>query len=385
MPTKKPFRNFPLLIITIIILFILLEAILAMFWPHKVLTQPYHEQYHPVMGWVNKPFMEGDVQVTHGVFFHRKHNSRGLRSTRHIDYVKPRDVRRVLLLGDSFFWGYGVNDEDIISEVLQNKVSQNIEIINGAVSGYGTDQHLLWLAEEGLKYRPDLVVLGTFPPNDRTEIATSLIYGYPKPYFSLINGNLTVQNIPVPDTRETRRKGFGEPDTWFGKLKKFLRRNTHTYQFIVGRLNSVRPLRVLFLEVGLAEEYTRELPGIPHVRLKKEKIEELSDALMKEIQKIAYEAGAEFLIVHIPKKELLPDSHERDAEAYAWNTELSNHLSAFTSENNINFLDLLPVVRSHQAKGEYLYTPQAYDHHWTPLGHKVAAEAIYEWMRKNGY
>lgn len=53
--------------------------------------------------------------------------------------------------------------------------------------------------------------------------------------------------------------------------------------------------------------------------------------------------------------------------------------------NNIEFLALLPVVLSHQDQGEYLYTPEAYAHHWIPLGHKVTAEAIFTLMKEFGW
>jgi hypothetical protein len=72
-------------------------------------------------------------------------------------------VRRVLLVGDSYFWEYGVDDSQVVSEILQTMAGTGVEVINGAVTGYGTDLELLWLINEGLRFRPDVVVLGFYP------------------------------------------------------------------------------------------------------------------------------------------------------------------------------------------------------------------------------
>jgi lysophospholipase L1-like esterase len=393
MKPRVNIKNILLLFFVTLVTFISLELLLARFWPHKVTTRQYHGKYHPVIGWVNKPYVQGKVKVTGNVYFFRTHNNKGLRSTRPADYDNPMKKKRVLLLGDSFFWGFGVDDMHVLSEVLQEMIGDNGEIINGAVTGYGTDQELLWLAEEGMKYQPGLVILGFFPANDLDEIANSIMYaimyGYPKPYFSFEGERLVVRNIPVPDTRETRRKAFEEVDTWFGKVKKYLRYNVHTYQFIVNRLNSIQSLRRFFLTIGIAEEFTKELPGIPHLKLSPDKVQELSDGLIGETKNASESVRAEFLLVFIPKKENNRHNSLRYKEvkedAYDWNTRVSKYLRAFTSENNINYLDLLPIIRRHHERGEHLYTPEEYDHHWTPLGHKVAAEAMYEWLKEKGY
>ena len=43
---------------------------------------------------------------------------------------------------------------------------RGVEVLNLGVGGYGTAQQLLTLEEDGLRYRPDLVVLGFFLGND---------------------------------------------------------------------------------------------------------------------------------------------------------------------------------------------------------------------------
>ena len=42
------------------------------------------------------------------------------------------------------------------------------EVIHAGVSGWGTDQQLLWLWEIGVQYHPDLILLAVYPGNVQT-------------------------------------------------------------------------------------------------------------------------------------------------------------------------------------------------------------------------
>ena len=69
--------------------------------------------YDELLGWKNIP----DWQAT----THNRQltiNSKGLRDREH-EYEKPDGVRRILVLGDSYVWGYGVADDEVFTEVLE--------------------------------------------------------------------------------------------------------------------------------------------------------------------------------------------------------------------------------------------------------------------------
>jgi hypothetical protein len=70
-----------------------------------------------------------------------------------------------------------------------------------AVHGYGHDQMLIYLKEEGVKYNPDIVILG-YADTDRNMLEFG---SYAKPRFKLVNNKLKVYNFPVP-TPETTLK-----------------------------------------------------------------------------------------------------------------------------------------------------------------------------------
>jgi hypothetical protein len=370
---------------SIAVFFICLEVLLSLFWPHKAFIRSYHEQYHPTLGWVNKPYADGYFYIKRNIRFHRHHNNHGLRSLRDTTYEKPKGIKRILLIGDSFFWGYGVDDEYVISEVMQKLAGNSVEVLNGAVTGYGTDQELLWLIEYGLKYSPDIVILGVFPLNDLDEISHSVMYGYPKPIFSIEEGELKLFNVPVPDTKETRRKAFEEPQTLLGRIKKFLRFHTHTYPFLAKRINAIPGVRPFLLKIGLAEEYTQSLPGVKNLVLKPDMVLPLFNAIIKEIKAVCDENGAQFILVFIPEKENTPGADLKYAgvseDAEKRNSYYSKYLKDLSSKNRIHFIDLLPYVREKQKEGVFIHNPHTYDHHWTPEGHRLAAEVILQKMR----
>ncbi len=138
-------------------------------------------------------------------------NSKGLRD-REYSVAKPVGKRRILVLGDSYAWGYGVRNSQIFSEVLEDRLlpGKSWQVINTAVSGWGTDQQYLFLQDPGFDYEPDVVVVSFFFGNDFREISSSHQYELDKPVF--IDRELTLANVPVPRPRKDGTNPLIETD-----------------------------------------------------------------------------------------------------------------------------------------------------------------------------
>ncbi len=107
-------------------------------------------------------------------------------------------VFRVLAVGDSFTFGFGVAGEQAFPSLLDAR-DPNVEWLNGGVCGYGTDQALLFLEHRGLAWRPRLVVL-TLCSNDIEENLRDEMYGRAKPRL-VIDGDRVVRpsgDVPFP-------------------------------------------------------------------------------------------------------------------------------------------------------------------------------------------
>ena len=109
----------------------------------------------PLISHVHKPNVNIDL---YGV--NVKINSKGLREYEY-EYEKPEDVKRILVLGDSITFGWGVDFEDIYSKVLERKL-RDYQVINTGVGNYNTNMEVVFLNREGLKYEPDLIILGYY-------------------------------------------------------------------------------------------------------------------------------------------------------------------------------------------------------------------------------
>jgi len=95
-------------------------------------------------------------------------NSVGFRD-RDFQIPKPLSGYRILVLGDSFTWGVGLEIEQTVSKNLERRLnersSRRIEVLNASVPGTNTVQQLTLLKSKGLTYQPDLILL-TYNLND---------------------------------------------------------------------------------------------------------------------------------------------------------------------------------------------------------------------------
>jgi hypothetical protein len=148
--------------------------------------------YHPTRGWTLKPGIR-NMNVFEGKFLNS--NSKGIRGKTEYDYPRAAGKQRILVLGDSFTFGEEVSDDETYSHDLESALP-NTEVLNLGVQGYGHDQMLLYLKEEGVKYHPNVVILG-FAYLDIYRNIWSF-FAYAKPQFELIPGGLRLTNVPVP-------------------------------------------------------------------------------------------------------------------------------------------------------------------------------------------
>jgi lysophospholipase L1-like esterase len=89
-------------------------------------------------------------------------NSDGFRDDEYPIGRGPR--RRIIFLGDSLTFGWGVEKEETFEHLLEGELSTRVptEIINLGVGNYNTTQELHLFIDKGLKYDPDQVVVFYF-------------------------------------------------------------------------------------------------------------------------------------------------------------------------------------------------------------------------------
>lgn len=86
---------------------------------------------------------------------------------------EPRreNTLRILALGDSQTFGFGVLDHETYAVHLRNLLAsrypeRHVEVINAGVPGYGTVDEVIWLRERGREVDPDLILAQFLSVND---------------------------------------------------------------------------------------------------------------------------------------------------------------------------------------------------------------------------
>lgn len=96
-------------------------------------------------------------------------NDLGFRDNRtSIPAKEPREFR-IVVLGDSFTFGPGIEYEHVYTSLLRLRLARahpEVSVINLAVEGYNIIQYEAVLEELGQRLQPDLVVVAMFPVND---------------------------------------------------------------------------------------------------------------------------------------------------------------------------------------------------------------------------
>ena len=218
-------------------------------------------------------------------------NEKGHRG-RNVEYDNPDNKFRILILGDSFAEGYVVNLEDLFSEVLRKKLgdstTQGIEIINTGVAGYSTDQELLFFNNEGYRYRPNLTILLFYENDVFYNNEPKYWRGY-KPYFELENDVLIHKNFPVPQPIFQKKVR-----SWLRSLMS----KSYLFEYLSLHLSMEK------------DDSKKNIPNYDKVNLKDydhviERKWQITEKIINKLKADVVSNGGDFLIVHIPSRELI--------------------------------------------------------------------------------
>lgn len=127
-------------------------------------------------------------------------NRDGLRDREH-SRTKPPNTVRIAILGDSMAEALQVPLESTFWSVLERQLKncrafgdRDVEVINFGVAGYGTAQELLTYQHRAAAYSPDVTVLAFYAGNDMRNNSKELEPFKLRPFFSLQNGRLVLDN-----------------------------------------------------------------------------------------------------------------------------------------------------------------------------------------------
>lgn len=100
------------------------------------------------------------ANIAYGVY--NKINSGGFRDYEY-PIAKKAETKRIIFLGDSAVYGYGLEIEKILPKQMEQRFKEKgekVEVLNFGVSGYESEQQIEFLKTNGFPYKPDLVMIG---------------------------------------------------------------------------------------------------------------------------------------------------------------------------------------------------------------------------------
>jgi hypothetical protein len=320
--------------------------------------------YDSRLGWRLAPNWKGkhhnsDFDATYSV------NRFGLRG----GSGDPSGPGAVALVGDSFTFGQGVNDEETFVHHL-NRISAGTRThLNFSVPGYSTDQQLLLLRQRVWLFRPEMVVLVVYLGNDLFDnrLTYPLQGEQGKPRFRLrADDRLELGNVPVPRA--------GKPAAARGKTLSSVVLGDAAAQPTglagwLGRLEIARRLGVLQSEPAIADAEMDERFR-PALRLFR--------AIVTSMSEEAQRHGAGFGVALLAGKSFVREPRSLSAR-------YQDHLRRGILEDltEVPVLDLASRLREvHEAgTGGDLYYPN--EGHLTPRGNRLVAQWLAQWL-ENG-
>jgi hypothetical protein len=309
----------------------------------RPLAERAHTVYDPEIGWVGAPNVAEPDFYRPGASLHT--DSRGFRGTREVAAAVPAGRARVLCSGDSFALGYGVDDDETWCRGLE-RLDPRLESVNLGQGGYGIDQAWLWWRRSAADLAYDAHVF-SFIVQDFARMESASFLGYGKPTLALRQGEIVVENVPVP------RASYLWP--WLTR-----------HAALANRLHSVALLRALAGGGGAAPDPSAvvldESPG-------------LALAIFDSMAAVEAEAGRTLVLVYLPVEE----EYRGDRTA-----ELRAFLARECGRRGIRFLDLVEDLRrvpAEQVAGLFLREGEVdfvgAAGHYSAEGNRRVAEWIY--------
>ena len=297
----------------------------------------------PHLPYKPKPFKKDSGRSQTDEFdYNCESNSFGFRDVEH-SYEKPEGVFRILGLGDSFTQGACANFEDTYLYRLENMLNSRegeqpkIEIIKAGIGGYGPDSERILLEHYGVKYEPDLILVG-FMPNDVFDAYVGMEHR-----MVTEDGYLT--------TREAHQ---------LGKVGLWLYVNSHACRIVLAK----------YVEHLIKNKLDMSWDKVWYINEYSDKAWERIDVEFRKMLDIARKINAKIVFVYIPQQ---PNPVKGWGDGWIYP---KYRLYQWCQKNRAYLIDTLPSMQQAFLRGEELYYKK--DGHCTPAGYRVVAETLFQ-------
>ena len=351
---KRELRNnFLLLFFVLLALFLFLEIFLRFSSYTNYGFQKgvfINDEY---LGYKLSPNYSGYQSVA-GKNFFLKTNNFGFRDNRDYSLETEKDRKRIILLGDSFAFGNGIDLNETFAEILRKKFNESIDIINLGVPGYDINNEYMIYEKIGKRYNPDLVII-QFTTNDWS----------PKKIITDQNG---MKKINISQATHVSSMGFlvssSNKDGILRRVHLSLLYNVKSYSFVYSNLRES-------LNTLVRSYFKRQVP----LEFSNPSLEEYKSAYEfyhSTVKTLKEETNGNLLIFLGPFEDEVMGT-DRLTEFYGTIYPIDPYqtkgdVKKIAEELNVTVIEL----KSNESD---IYIPL--DGHWNAKGHKEVAETLY--------
>lgn len=351
----KKHKEIILLIVTILLIFILFEVFLRI----TECSRHYQQFSNQEVKYKHEPNQEICNYIKDKKTFHAYSNSQGFIDD---EFVYKEEDYNIFLLGDSFAQCLQSNYSNCVHQRLEKNLredyNESLNIFNFGIGGYGTMHEFSVLKEYYEEYKPKLVILYFLPQND---VSDNLDY----------LKNVSSQEQIKEVIRKLMPKSLIFFTSRFRTLINNLLLKSEQYRLKMSYGNQAIKDYQVYLS-----DYNSELEGLWEEELK----------TLEDINNFCISRNITLLIVIVTSNEqVYEEDWARIMETYpslklqSYNlTKPNSIISEFAEEDNISYIDLLPLFKQNQDRLHW-----EYDGHWNDEGQIYASEQIEKYLIEN--
>jgi hypothetical protein len=341
------------------------EAVLRITTPREIMryffVEPDYTLHHRFIPGATGRYESTEFNTSYHI------SSVGLRD-REFGVPKNNGVFRILMLGDSFTEGDGVEANETFSKRLEGMLQEKfghsrVEVVNAGVGSYSPLLEYLYLMNGGIALQPDLVILNydlsdTFDDISYTSLAHFDVAGRP-------------MGVAAPD-ENTKNAGL------FVRIKDAVKNNTRLYNFI--RLRIDRYLEGSHHEGNFGGNIQYDKYALLRNNYQRNDRDwELSERYLLMIRDTLRSRGIDFWVNVYPYgMQVSPKEWAIGRQFWGfrpdtlYSTWPQEYVESFCKSNGIRAINMCGAFRDTSRSVFPLYWPD--NGHWVPRAHQVVAE-----------
>ncbi len=270
------------------------------------------------------------------------------------------DTTRILIVGDSFTFGYGVEESCTFSSLLEDTLNYDapVQVYNCGTGGWGTSQQLSFLENYTAAYHPDLIILAYYD----NDIQNS----WEIPLYSS-SGDSLIPDYPLHSVPGELLSGF-PLHRWFSNHSAIYT----VFRYHLGRSLNKMGIRTL-QQYEVQRDYDKSAP------LEEAEPYRFYCQLLDRLKQFRDNHDLELCAILIPSRESYHELEQGKAVVPGLSSNTSLIVERELTARGIPCLITAESWVSSGLKSDYLY----YDHdiHWRPEAHRYCADVLSDCLR----